>query len=587
MRRAASVAVATLVAALLLMGPALFRPHVVLWGHPQSEAMGHLWRLEMVTDGLGRYGPFVTASDQVLFPDGLYADFADPVNLLFFAPVRWITGSSVLAWNALVLAWVGVSVAGSFALARRLVPDAPWAGPVLATSATLGAWWLGFDRAARTEYLPALLLPLHLAFLHDAFFAASRRGGVLAGLTLGGIALGGWYLTVFAGIVVAPAALAWAMAAPRERARRSLATVAGIAGLLVLPALASFLVSGREVLATQGSRALRPSVEVSVAGVASFFHQLRVPYPRWFFQGQDQPAYPGIVALIAATAGIWASPPEARRGALGWLALVAWILVWAAGVDLVLADDTGRVTHALPGLPRLLHAVVPVTSAITGWNRLGSLVGVPMGMALVTALAAPLARWPVARRAVPLLVLAMVADALTWPRPLELRAATLDPKAPAGLVAAASAVPEGALLLLPLDVPALGEGRLPMPPRHQHFVYWRRQLGRAITGGYGARPDSTMGESLLTEEALAVQQGRAASASAACVRADARALAVRGVAAVILVRSLPGAEPLEPALRAWLGPPQVENDGAVAWELASLGDDRPAGCPTVGRPPVR
>ena len=97
----------------LLMGPALAHPSTVPWGDPHSEAMGHLWRLEMVMDGLFRYGPLVTASDQVLFPDGLYADFSDPINLVFYAPVFWITGSPVLAWNALFFCWIVVAIAGS------------------------------------------------------------------------------------------------------------------------------------------------------------------------------------------------------------------------------------------------------------------------------------------------------------------------------------------------------------------------------------------------------------------------------------------------------------------------------------------
>ena len=570
-----------LLGVVLLLGPALLHPASVPWGHPHSEAMGHLWRLEMVTDGLFRYGPFVTASDQVLFPDGLRADFADPVNLVFFAPVFWLTGSPVLAWNALFLGWIAVAVAGCAALARRVAPDRGWPGAVLVTAIVTGAWWLGFDRASRTEYLPALLLPLHLAWLRDALLTDSRRAPWLAGLTFAGLVLGGWYLAVFAGIVVGPVALAWGVRAGSSRALRVLAVMGIVSGVLVLPAFLSFLDSGREVLETQGRRGLPPSVQVSVPGVASFFHQIRIPIPRAFFLGQDQPAYPGIVAILAAIAGAFASPPAARRNALGWLALVGWILLWAVGFDFVLADDAGRVTHAVPGLPRFLHAIVPVTAAITGWNRLGCMVGVPMGLALVTALQAPLARWKTLRRAVPLLVVAMLADQLTWPQPFQLRAATFDPHPPRGLVAVSAALPPGALLLLPVDVPDLGEGRMPVPPFHQHYVYWRRELGRAITGGYAHRLDSTIERSPFTKTMLAVQVAdatrEAIPAASPCLGADARRLLDLGVSAVVLVGSLPHAAALERVLRAGMGAPTVAREDALGWDLAAL--DEPAGCP--------
>jgi hypothetical protein len=575
-------------AVVLLMGEALLHPMTVLWGHLHSEAMGHLWRLEMATDGLARYGPLVTGSDQLLFPDGLYPEFTDVANLPVFAPVFWLTGSRALAWNALFLFWIGMSIVGSLALARRIVPDASWAPPVLIASSTAGAWWLGFDRAARTEYLPALLLPLHLAWLRDALQTDSRRAPWLAGLTLAGIALGGWYLAVFVIIVVAPVAIVWARAAPRRRAIRSLSTIAAIALALVAPAIAAFLTGGREVLRTQGSRALPPSVHVNVPGVASFFHELRIPEPPVFFHGIDQPAYPGVVALIGAILGALVSPPPLRRRVWGWLALVGWMLVWAAGFDLVLADETERVTHALPNLPRLLSAIVPVTAAITGWNRLGCMVGVPMGVALATALQAPVARWPALRRVVPLLVLAMIVDQLTWPRPLELRAATFDPHAPAGLVDAVRAIPPGALLLLPLDVPDPGEGVADMPPLHQHYPFWRAELGRAITSGYGG-VDSTIGRSLLTRQALQIQDADARHRAlpsvspdlAACIGPDAARLRDLGIAAVVLVRSLPHASVLEPELREWLGVPVSTNADALAWDLAAIDVPAPGECPGV------
>src|SRR5207237_1515628 len=104
--------------------------------------------------------------------------------------------------------------------------------PLLVTTTVLAAFWLGFDQAARTEYLPALLLPLHLAWLDDALHTGDRKAPWLAGVTLGAMALGGWYVAVFALVVVGPVAIGWSIAAPKRRAIRSLAIVGAVAVVL-------------------------------------------------------------------------------------------------------------------------------------------------------------------------------------------------------------------------------------------------------------------------------------------------------------------------------------------------------------------
>jgi hypothetical protein len=572
----------------LLMGAALLDPTTVLWGDRRSEAIAHLWRLEMVMDGLFRHGPFVTASDQVLFPDGLYADFLDPINLLVYAPLVWVTGSHAVAWNGLFLGWIAIGVGGAIALARRTATDIAWSGPLLVATTVLGAFWVGFDHSGRTEYLPALLLPLHLAWLDDALHTDDRAAPWLAGLTLGAMALGGWYVAVFALLVVAPVTLAWSVGSPTGRTIRTIAIVGLLALVLVSPALGAYLDSAAPTLARRPP--IPPSTRVSVPGLASIFHEVRIPWPPVFLRAVDQPCYPGVVALALGIAGAIASPRAQRRRTIGWLALVGWILIWGAGSDVALADAEGNVTHALPGFPRMLERLAPITSAMRGWTRIGCVVGPIVGLALVRGLEAPMARWPRLRLAVPALVLAVTADTLTWPMPFELRARTFDPSAPRDLVEIASALPPGALVLLPHDAPVRGEGSQSLPSMHQHFVLWRRELQRPITDGYLLRMDAWMDRNALVAASAAIamadvmhRPANAALSSAAlpeCARADARALAAAGVAAIVLVRNLPGAGAVEAALVRWLGPPLRERPGAVAWETAALSGNSRSDCPT-------
>jgi hypothetical protein len=575
--------------------PIFADPAHVLLGDPTSEAMGHLWGLEVVTDGLLEEGPFVRVTDQVGFPDGFRADFMDPVNLVFFAPVMALTGSPGLAWNTVHVGWFVLGLVGSWALARRLAPGESWAAPVLIAAFPLSSYFLAHDCFGRTEYLPVLLLPLHLAWLRDALLGAGggeRRAAFLAGTTLGAMALGGWYLAVFLLLVVPPLALVWTAASPLPWRRRVevLGLAAGTAIVLVLPAIASFVHGSHHFLETYATRAMPPSDRVGVPGVTPFLHQLRLPIPDVRMLGLDQAAYPGMVATLGALLLALRSP--SRRMIAGWLVLLAWLLVWATGIDLVLASDaTGRVTRSIAGLPRLLKILVPATGGMTGWNRLGSMVGLFAGVALVRALVPLLARHPGLARLWPVLVVAIALDHATWPRPLELRPRTFDPRAPPDLIAVAGALPPGALLLLPFDIGAAEV----IPVMRQHYLLWQRELGHPITGSYGLHPEASIRRSGLADRVLALQEadrlrqkGEPALVSrglgvddpalGACLRRDNQRLLAHGVTGIVLLPELPYGAPIEPYVVRWLGPPTVASGRVSGWDLTAVVSGEASDC---------
>jgi hypothetical protein len=382
-------------------------------------------------------------------------------------------------------------------------------------------------------------------------------------------------------------ALGWAARAPRGRAIRALAIVTVVPAAMVLPAAVSFLESAAPMLSHVPP--IPPTERVSMPGRVSPFHELRIPWPELYLRSVDQPCYPGVVALGVGVAGALAGARAERRSTWAWLALAAWILFLGVGADVALADRDGTVLVSLPGFPRLLKALVPPASTLGGWPRIGCVVGPIAGLVLVTGLERAIVRWPRVRVAVPAIVVAVVADTLTWPMPFELEARTFDPRAPAPLAEIAAAMPPGALVLLPHDVLVQGEGEHDLPAMHQHYVLWRRELGRPITNGYLVRMDSRMDRNLFVAASVAlamdVANGRRAPDALTgpgfpqCARAAARALADEGVAGIVLTRALPYAAELEPALRRWLGPPTRETTGALAWDTAVLPVGTQAACP--------
>jgi hypothetical protein len=573
---------------LLLTWPILRDPAHVLLCDPTSEAMGHLWGLEVADEGLFVHGPFVRVTAEVGFPDGFHADFMDPIDLLIFSPVRRITQSPGLAWNALHVVWFAVGMIGCCALARRLAPGRIWAGPILLACGSLSAFFLSHDHFGRTEYLSALALPLCLAWLHDALFGVSVRAAVAAGIALGAMALGGWYVTVFSLLVVPPIALSWVLVSQQAWSRKTigLAVTAAVALALVMPAVISFAYGSEHFLATYAQRVVPTSPRSGVPGVMPFLQQLRIPIPRMGAYGLDQPAYPGALAMLGALVGLAAR--NERRAIAGWLLLLLWVLVWAAGIDIVLANDPfmdpeGRVVRSIPGLPRLLKHVIPATGAMTSWNRLGAMVGLLAGIPLVRSLAA-VPRWESwLRRGWPAVVLAILLDNLTWPRAFELVPRTFDPRPPSDLVAVAHALPSGALLLLPFDI---GEPGL-RPQMRQHYLLWQRGLGHPITGAYGLAPEATMRRSGLSDIVLTLQnaaymraKGEPASVRTAiplvdpllgfCLRADLARLGDVGVSGIVLLTSMQYGDIVAPWLDRWLGPPTTRSGTVSGWSLADV-----------------
>lgn len=563
-----------------LCWPVLVSPFRAL-GNVTSEAIGHLWGLTVASEGLMAHGPFVRVTSDVGFPDGFRGDLMDPVNLVVFAPVHALTDQPVLAWNALHITWILLGILGAVSLARRLFPGRAWAPPLLIVACVASPFVLAHHHFGRSELLPALLLPLHLAWLHDSLVAPdpSRRSVVLAGLSMGAMALGGWYLAVFTLLCAVPIAMVWAWSTRRPW---TLMAVGVIAILPVLPALVSLRAAGSSLVAARTSAFIPPAPAVGIPGIAPPLHSFRIPYPDLAMQGLEQPAYAGVALLAFGALAVVMGP--GRRAAAGWLGLTAWLLVWAWGHDIVLwADPSGTVVTAIGGFPRLAHTLVPETAGILAWNRLGSIVCVPAGIAMLYGVDAVRRRWPGLVHGWPLLAAAIYLDQSTWPQQWSPGPATFEPSPPTELVEVSHALPPGALMLLPFDV-------YPPPPPsvRQRYVLWQRWIDRPITGSVAPFPEAMLGRSTLASFVLALQDRAAARRDnrrpafvqhlrglsdpdlADCIRSDLAGLHALGIAGVVLVEDDPMARALRPHLLRWLGPATEERGGITAWSLAGL-----------------
>ncbi len=307
-------AVVGLLAVTALGGPVFLHPTRAALGSAWSEGPGHLWGLWCTTLGLWDHGPFLRVAD-IAWPDGFTGHLMDPVNLLVFGPFYALGGGgprgAALGWNALHVAVPIAGAAGCWSLGRRLAgdhPAAPWAIALLAAVVCMSPYMLEFPFIGRTEFLPAMLVPGHVALLHRWMRAPVGPGrpgtpeppppwpvGLAAGLTLGGVALGGWYLAAFVACLDVPLGLWLACGRPWREALGRLALVVAVAAACVTP----------DAIALLGH---------PPAGSAGFF-------PAWPTPPRQRPT---TSVACGSRWRAWSGCPTSRRLARGWIPLPTW-----------------------------------------------------------------------------------------------------------------------------------------------------------------------------------------------------------------------------------------------------------------------
>lgn len=591
---------------IFMVAGALSDPTRLATGSLYTEAPGHLWGLWGAADGLHEHGPLlrVIGADH---PRGMHMHLMDPVNLLVFYPVFKLLGgggqAAVVAWNALHFAWPVVGALCSYALVRQVagrVPALPWLGLLASTVTVASSFFLIYHRQGRTEFLPALLYPLHLALLHR-WMRRSAVGegasvaappplwvGLAAAATLAGVGLGGWYLCVFTGLVNVFLGLVWSRGLPVFERLWRLGSVALLATLPLLPAAWALVeIQGDRWLGAGGGDASDDRL-----GVPSYplLVSLRLATPT--LQGMmDSHAYLGILPLALGVVGAW----RYRGQAAAWLAGAIFVTVTAGGGSLVLG---GGITF-LDGLDlpaTILGDWVPPVSTMRAWCRMGSVGASLAGTAAALGL---LALWSRLGRAGPPVAVALSAACLLdlgtfpekplWPPP------AFSPLPPPAVRAALSTMSPGGVVTLPIDSNLrVFAGK----EEHGLWLLWQLDLRRPVSAGFQGNGDNlahlALGKTVadLQSDCVAATRNYCRSSDVSGtiplafpdpdtmeeMRAEARSLWRAGYGGVLLVEDREGGAALRRALLGVLDQPVFDREGVVAWDLrdvAAWDDDVP------------
>jgi hypothetical protein len=403
---------------------------------------------------------------------------------------------------------------------------------------------------------------------------------------------GGPYLGPLLLLVVPPLALGMAWDASREGARGAaslgarLGIIAAVSLLSVAP-LAVFLTThpwpGVDQRASLSGQAGQSFVEplgrlvdvLRLPGALGEGFQARPGRDAWAHAGQLHPAfcYPGLAALLLGLAGLLS---RGRRG-LGWWLLGLWIVLLSLGPMLsagAAVGPGGPSRWYLP--PAALLAALPLTGVVHNWLRIACFVSVPVGLAAMFGLRAveERLRHPALRVGVGLAALGLVAaDQLSYPTPYAFPRPTFSVELPVALGEGVRALPAGALLGLP---------NTSYPPRisvrmERVHLLWQLQHGRAVSANVRPTGDSTLPWSYLSRlDAITrfsqniVPAPPPEAERVACVRADVLALREHGYAGVYFARSLDPDDSLAATVTAAFGPPVVDDEQALLWDLSTV-----------------
>ncbi|MEL6343173.1 MAG: hypothetical protein AAFV53_08550 [Myxococcota bacterium] len=444
---------ATLIA-LISLWPAR-PPWAALIGDPLGETDNHLWMFWRAARQLGGHpGPFANA------PVGVDIPLMDPINLPLFV-LGWPFGP-VIAWNGMILASVGLSMLGGYALARQFVDTEP----ALVAIAVAGSapFLLGVIDFGITESWTIGWFGLHAALMIQYARTGDKRSAVGAGVTLGAIALSGWYHALLGLIMEAmlvPALL--------YRHRRVGTILQGLIGLtMITPSLLTFL----EIRDRWRPRFLRPApgppeprpdwAELPIYGTDLLNYI--APYP-----GSVHPSksvYLGIIAL--ALAG-WGGLRRPRLAGPLVLMMVPFTLLGLGWWPTIAGTAIG-----VPGPAWWLATHIEALQGLSHWHRaIGGAIPFFAAAAAVGASALPKGRGVAMMLGVLIAVESAWLSQTMWPR------TAYVPQAPEAI----TALPEGAgVIQIPFDNSREIFSQKPARLYQQWQVIHQRQISENYEG---------------------------------------------------------------------------------------------------------
>ncbi|HKW02132.1 MAG TPA: hypothetical protein VJN96_20085 [Vicinamibacterales bacterium] len=299
----------------------------------------------------------------IFAPEPATLTYSEPLiaPALLVAPVRWLGGSPVLAFNLLTIAGLALTGWSAWFVAWR------WTG---STRAALVAGALAafnvhtLTRLAHPAATHAWGLPLAWYWADAAIDRPGRRTALMIGLVVAAVAATSVYLLAFVVLIIA------VVAVMRARGVASFGTIG--AGVAIGVALAAPILLPYVRLGAGG--ATRPiemvaQFSASPAGYLSSTSVIDAIWTRRFFANDVNVMFAGVGALVLSAVGLVAArrlEPVTRRR------IVALVIVAVAGVVLSLGPSTA--------IYRWLYALVWPLRGLRAAARFGHLYLVTVSM---------------------------------------------------------------------------------------------------------------------------------------------------------------------------------------------------------------
>lgn len=188
-----------LLAAAVVTWPWVLHPTGLL-GHPNMEAVDHMWGLWLATTGAGT---LVLDTPLVLFPEGFQWVLVDPINLLWFLPADML-GGAPFGLGFVCVANLLLSSTAAALLCGEYLPEYPHRARLLgfvAIAALFSPALSGGIDMGMTEELTMGWAGLSLVAVSRVLVSPHKKWVIIAGITLGLCAWAGPYTAIYAGII--------------------------------------------------------------------------------------------------------------------------------------------------------------------------------------------------------------------------------------------------------------------------------------------------------------------------------------------------------------------------------------------------
>lgn len=277
----------------------------VLSLNDNGDAQLNEWILAWVVHQLGA-NPVHLFDANIFYPAKHSLAFSEPLILpaVLGAPIFWLGGSPVLAYNVLLLVGFVLSALAGYALVWSWTGDRPGA---LVAGSLLAFNTHTLTRLPHLQAIHAYGLPLALLFT-DRLIRRPDAGAALGlGLSMVAMLYTSGYLVVFGTLAIA---IAIAIRAVEWRDRRR-AVLSGLAAAAAGAAIAGMpvIIAYRTVATEQGMVRSLENVRQFSATLSGYLAATgRLHVSTWsapFLRNPVDTFFPGIVAAALATYGVW------------------------------------------------------------------------------------------------------------------------------------------------------------------------------------------------------------------------------------------------------------------------------------------